>query len=76
MSIEERLKQLCKDNGEVEIEYVDMSKMAVDVLLPYETTSHVIELEGSTDDEVVESFKDGVNKRLDDMINHLEDCKF
>lgn len=63
------------ENSEISIQDVDLIKKTVDVLLPYETASIVIELEGSTDDELIESFKVGVNHRLEDMINHLNDCK-
>lgn len=49
--------------------------MAVDVIFPYETSSYAVELEGKTDEEIIESFKENVNGRLSDMVNHLEDCK-
>ncbi|RCX22892.1 hypothetical protein DFP94_101481 [Fontibacillus phaseoli] len=75
MSIENKLRGLCKENGEVEIESIDLTKMAVDVILPYESSSYAIELEGETDEEIIESFKEKVNGRLSDMVNHLEDCK-
>lgn len=73
--MEDQLKQLCKDNGEIEIEFIDLSNKAVVVMLPYETSSVVINLEGDTDEGLVESFKRGVNQRLEDMCNHLNECK-
>ena len=75
MSLEQKLKQLCKEVGDILIEGFDHKGKSVDVLLPYETTSVSIELEGQSEDELVESFKEGVNRRIDDMINHLNDCK-
>lgn len=75
MTIEERLKQICKENGEIQIENIYMSLMLVEVVLPYESSSIEIELEGSTDDEIIQSFIEGVNSRIDDMINELNDCK-
>ncbi|MGK5511758.1 hypothetical protein [Brevibacillus formosus] len=73
MSLEKKLKQLCK--VEIQIESIDLEEMNVDVLLPYESSSVSIELEGDNDKEIMESFKLGVNKRLDEMIDHLNDCK-
>lgn len=75
MIVEDKLKQLCKENGEVQIEHIDMSLMLVDVILPYESSTIEIELEGSTDDEIIHSFIEGVNSRINDMINELNDCK-
>ncbi|OMC79580.1 hypothetical protein BK125_04685 [Paenibacillus odorifer] len=75
MSIEEKLKQVCKENGEIQIENITMSLMLVDVVLPYDTSSVEIELEGNTDSEIIESFIEKVNGRIDDMINELNDCK-
>jgi hypothetical protein len=75
MTIEDRLKQICKENGEVQIENIFMSLMLVDVILPYESSTVEIELEGNTDDEIIESFIEGVNRRINDMINELNDCK-
>jgi hypothetical protein len=49
--------------------------MLVDVILPYESSTVEIELEGNTDDEIIESFIEGVNRRINDMINELNDCK-
>ncbi|MDF2649577.1 MAG: hypothetical protein K0Q73_5382, partial [Paenibacillus sp.] len=73
--VEDKLKKLCKENGEVQTENIDMSLMLVDVILPYESSSIEIELEGSTDDEIICSFIEGVNSRINDMINELNDCK-
>lgn len=63
------------ENSEITIDSVDIDSKTLSVLLPYETASIVIELEGSTDDEIIESFKEGVNGRLDEMIDHLNDVK-
>ncbi|MNW32217.1 hypothetical protein D3C74_91570 [compost metagenome] len=76
MTIEEKLKKICKDNGEIQIENIDISLMLAEVVLPYEISSVEIELEGNTDDEIIESFIEKVNGRIDDMINLLNDCKF
>jgi hypothetical protein len=75
MTVEDKLKQLCKENGDVQIENIDMSIMLVDVFLPYESSSVEIELEGSTDDEIIQSFIEGVNRRINDMIDELNNCK-
>ncbi|ASA20924.1 hypothetical protein [Paenibacillus donghaensis] len=73
MSLEGKLNQLCK--GDIEIESIDLENMQVDVLFPYEIAAISIELEGKDDDEIIESFKSGVNSRLNNMIDHLNDCK-
>ncbi|RUT38711.1 hypothetical protein EJP82_26730 [Paenibacillus anaericanus] len=75
MTVEDKLKQLCKENGEIQIENIYMNLMLVDVVLPYEISSVEIELEGNTDDEIIQSFIEGVNGRINDMINELNDCK-
>lgn len=76
MTLLGRLEQLCRESGDIEITSIDLETMSASVLLPYELAEVSIELEGSSDDDIIESFKEGVNKRLDDMINHLTDCKF
>ncbi|WP_188069028.1 hypothetical protein [Brevibacillus brevis] len=73
MGLEMQLKQLCK--GDIQIESINLEEMSVDVLLPYESASTSVELEGENDEEIIESFKSEVNKRLNDMIDHLNDCK-
>jgi hypothetical protein len=75
MNLEMKLKNVCKDNGDIQIENVNLEEMNVDVLLPYETASVSIDLEGDNNDEIVESLKTGINGRLDEMINQLNDCK-
>jgi len=72
-NLETKLRQILKNSGDIQIESI--TDTSVDVLVPYETASLSIELEGNSDDEIIESFKDGVNKRLNEMIDHLNDCK-
>lgn len=74
MKLEEKLKQLCHGN-DIQIDSIDIKTMNVDVLLPYESSTFSIEVEGKSEDEIIKSFKEGVNSRLEDMINHLNDCK-
>lgn len=76
MSIEKKIKQLCKQNSDIQIEEIDLENREVSVIFPYETAVITVELEGDTEEMVVESFKVGVNKRLDDMRDYLEECKF
>lgn len=68
--LEKKLKELCQ--GDIEV--VQVSGDSVEILLPYESGSVDIEIEGKTIEDRIESFKEGVNHRLKDMINHLEDC--
>jgi hypothetical protein len=72
MKFEKKLRELCKSD----IEVVKVTGDSVEVLLPYDSSSVDIEIEGETDEERIESFKEGVNYRLEQMINHLKDCKF
>ncbi|ASA22632.1 hypothetical protein [Paenibacillus donghaensis] len=76
MNIEKQLKELCKEVGDLQITEVSLEEKAVSMLFPYETSEITIDLEGDTDEEIIESFKENVNHRLDDMVNHLNDCKF
>lgn len=76
VNIEEKLRELLKESGDIEITEVNLKGAYVSVLLPYETSEVVIELEGDAEEDIIESFKENVNKRLDDMVNHLNDCKF
>ncbi|MFF2532249.1 hypothetical protein ACFVS2_25400 [Brevibacillus sp. NPDC058079] len=73
MDLEKKLRQLCK--GDIQIESINLEEMNVNVLVPYESSAISVELEGENDKEIIESFKVEVNKRLDDMIDHLNDCK-
>lgn len=73
MSLKNKLNQLCQ--GDIQIESIDLDGKSVDVVFPYETSAISVELEGSDDEEIIESFKHGINSRLNDMIDHLNDCK-
>lgn len=76
MTIEKELKKLCKENGDVELTGVNLAAKYATVRLPYETAEVTIDLEGDSEEEIMESFKENVNYRLDRMIDHLNDCKF
>ncbi|MGO4181825.1 hypothetical protein AB4Z17_11635 [Paenibacillus sp. TAF43_2] len=75
MSIEKKLKKLCGTSTEVKIVKIEMSEKTVEVLVPYEVGSIEIELEGDNEGEMLESFVEGVNRQLERMVNHLNDCK-
>lgn len=66
-----KIKYLCTG----EIKFVSMAEKSVTVLLPYDNAEIEIEIEGVTEKDKIDSFIHGVNQKLDDMINHLEDCK-
>lgn len=53
-----------------------MTNNVVTVLLPCENSSVVIDLEGDTPKEIVGSFKENDDYRINRMIDHLNDCKF
>ncbi|MGM1044771.1 MAG: hypothetical protein ACQEXX_01355 [Bacillota bacterium] len=74
MKIEKQIKELCKST-DIKVEEVNLSSNMVTVLLPYESASIAIDLEGDTPEEIIESFKENVNYRLERMIDHLNDCK-
>lgn len=76
MDFESKLMKLCEENGDIEILHYYEKQKIVDVLLPYESSSVIIELQGETEEELIESFKEEVNHRLQAMIDHLEECKF
>ena len=63
------------EKSEIELESSDTKNKRLSVKLPYDTASHTIEIEGSNDDELIDSFKEQVNHCLDQMIDHLNDCK-
>jgi hypothetical protein len=67
----EKIKSLCSK----EVKFVSSEENSVTMLFPYSTSEIDIEIEGNTVEEQVESFISEVNKTLEDMINHLEDCK-
>lgn len=67
----EKIKSLCTG----EIKFICSEQNLVTVLLPYSTAEIGIEIDGDTDDEQIESFISGINQVLDDMIDHLGDCK-
>jgi len=66
-----KIKLLCND----EIKFIRVDKDSIVVLLPYNLSEIDIELEDSTVEEQIDSFIYGINHELENMINHLEDCK-
>jgi hypothetical protein len=73
MKFETKLKKIC--NGDINIIEVGISQNTVEVQLPYDSSAFIIDYEGESDEERIESFKDNINKQLDTMIDHLNDCK-
>jgi hypothetical protein len=67
----EQIKVMCTG----EIEFCEVDKNAVIVLLPYDNKKIEILIEGNNTTEQVNSFVCEVNNILDEMINHLEDVK-
>lgn len=67
----EKINLLC---GE-EVKFISAEQNLITILLPYSDAEVEIEIEGSTIEERVDSFITGVNHELEQMINHLEDCK-
>jgi hypothetical protein len=72
--IKNKIVELCQGT-DIDVVKVDIKNMYISVRLPYDSNIITIDLEGETQEEVLESFVDGVNKELDEMINYLEDCK-
>jgi len=66
-----KIKSLC----EGDIKFCDSENNTITILVPYDIAKFGVEIEGETIKDQVNSFISGVNSILDDMINHLEDCK-
>ena len=66
-----KIKALCSGD----ISFVGADGDTVTCLLPYGNQEIPIEAEGDTEAEKLESFVSAVNQALDDMIDHLGDCK-
>lgn len=70
-SVINRIKELCDG----EIEFVSHEDYNVTLLFPYSNTEIEVEIDGDNEEEKIEDFISKVNQLLDDMIDHLEDCK-
>lgn len=66
-----KIEALCPGD----ISFVGADGGTVTCLLPYSNQEIPIEVEGNTEVEQLESFVSAVNQALDDMIDHLGDCK-
>ena len=66
-----KIKALCSGD----IAFVGADGDTVTCLLPYSNQEVVLEVEGDTEAEKLESFVSAVNQALEDMIDHLGDCK-
>jgi hypothetical protein len=69
--VRNQIKDLCNE----ELKFCNMVQNKVIMLFPYSKDKIVIYLEGITIEEQVEDFVSKVNQILDNMIDHLEDCK-
>jgi hypothetical protein len=58
-----------------EIEFISVNDNIVTVKIPYCKNEFDIEIDGELENEQLESFVYGINKQLEDMIDHLSDCK-
>jgi uncharacterized protein (UPF0335 family) len=68
---QKQIRSLC--TGELKVEGFDVD--TVDVFVPYDQASVTVEVDGKTTDEQVESFIEGINRVLQDMIDHINDVK-
>lgn len=66
-----RIKELC--GGEVK--FVSAEENTVTMLFPYSNAEIELLIEGETEDELVDDFISKVNQHLDDMADHILDCK-
>ncbi|MFB5759031.1 hypothetical protein [Paenibacillus medicaginis] len=73
MSVKSELKKLLKQKSDIEV--VEINDKEIVLHLPYETALVDISLEGDSDEERIELFKENLNSRLQNMIDHLEECK-
>jgi hypothetical protein len=69
-----QIRQLCPPGSDFSAEAYKESNF-VTVIFPYDNAEFDIEVCGNTVNEQVQSFIVQVNSHLDDMINHLEECK-
>lgn len=75
MSLKQALQQLCGNDSEIVIVKINTKTMTVDVLVPYGHDTVSIDIKGDNTDALAESFRVGLNHYLDQMIDHLEECK-
>lgn len=66
----DKIKSLC--NEEVKFSY---KSNFITLLFPYSNAEIEIEIEGDNEEELIEDFIEKVNQQIDDMIDHLGDCK-
>jgi len=65
------IKDLCTG----EIKFCSSDRDSITILVPCEQNELIVNIVGNTVEEQVESFISAVNQILDDMIDHLGDCK-
>ncbi|WP_339304455.1 hypothetical protein NST33_18235 [Paenibacillus sp. FSL L8-0435] len=75
MNIKQFLEDAIGESSEIDIEGISLEDKTVSVLFPYDSSCHLIKFEGTTKEEIADSFRDEINQHLQDMIDHLEDCK-
>lgn len=68
----DKLKALVKGT---DIEIISVEGNEVVHLLPYDNAERLLTLYGSTDEEKIACFIELINSSLNDMIDHLGDCK-
>lgn len=67
----DKIKSLCDG----ELEFVSYKANYISLLFPYSYTEIEVEIEGNNDEEQIDDFITKVNQQLDDMSDHLKDCK-
>ena len=70
-NLRNQIKELCTG----EIEFISAIGNTVNLRLPYNNAIFCCEIEGENDEELLESFMSETNLMLQNMIDHLEDCK-
>jgi hypothetical protein len=66
-----QIKELCV--GELKID--EFNDNTVYIFVPYDQAVKDVYIEGDTTEEQVNSFIIGINQVLEDMIDHIGDCK-
>lgn len=71
VSAVKKIRTLCTGD----ITFVLAGETTVTCLFPYSAHEIELEIDGDTESEQVESFVNAVNQELEDMMDHLGDCK-
>jgi hypothetical protein len=63
------------ENNDLVFKKLNWNNLTISFYVPYDRNLHAVEFSGEDVNDIIEVIKENINMELEEMINHLGDCK-